>query len=409
MWKTPKGSVDLVGESNGKFSTLVKLVKEEFEKNGGEPLDTPVFERVDVLLGKYGDEAETKLIYRLEDVGGELLALRYDHTVPFVRYVKENNIKKMRRYCIGKVYRRDQPSNTQGRYREFYQADFDILGEPQDGMIAEALLLSMASNILKKLNIGFNILVNDVTNIKHILCDELGIDECKWRRICPIIDKLDKCSFESLKAEFIKVDDTLDLERLKVYLETDKPWNPQTCLMYEKLMKLADIFGFKDQLIFSNSLARGLDYYTGFIWEVKLSKHESSVIAGGRYDGLVGDLPLVGISFGISRILSLIDIPTMINDHKCYVTSIGNVSPMDLLRVASLLKDQGAFQVIYSLSEKPRKLIKVLDYCNSNNIRYLLIVAEEEWKYNKVILKDLVEKTQVEIDVSNDLNGVKLI
>jgi histidyl-tRNA synthetase len=213
MWKVPKGTSDLTGKEYQITHRLIKTIEQEFIKHGGQPLETPVFERKDVLLGKYGEEAETKLIYNLADEGGELLALRYDLTIPFIRYIKENGIGNMRRYAIGKVYRRDQPNKNQGRLREFYQADFDIVGEKQDTMIAEGILLKIACIILNKYNIEYSILINDVKNLKTLLTEELKY-EGDWKKLCPIIDKLDKQSFESLKSEFMQVDTNLNINKL---------------------------------------------------------------------------------------------------------------------------------------------------------------------------------------------------
>lgn len=403
MWKVPKGTFDIVDDYYQKLEYVSNLIRSEFETNGGQPLETPVFERTDVLLGKYGEEADTKLVYRLEDEGGELLALRYDHTIPFVRYIKENNVKKMRRYCIGKVYRRDQPNKHQARYREFYQADFDILGEQQDGMLAEAMLLSMVANVLRQLKVDFEIFVNDVSNIHFLLTQKLRVDNNNWKRLCPIIDKLDKTPFEKLKSEFLEVDATLNLNELQDFLVALHPWQDETCESYNKLIELADVHGFSENLVFSNSLARGLDYYTGFIWEIKVKGHQSSIAAGGRYDGLVNDLPLVGISFGISRMLSIItDIDITMNLTTCYITSLGNVSHVDVVKAANKIKKENGFKVKYSLSVKPKKLVKILSECIAQNIHYLIILAEDEWKQNKVLIKDITNKTQCDVYYLSD-------
>ncbi len=122
-----KGCMDYWDKSYQRLDNYKKILEEIFIFNGGIPLETPVFENKLVLMNKYGEEAETKLVFNLMEEGGEPLTLRYDHTVPFVRFVKENGIQKIRRYSIGKVYRRDQPQISKGRLREFYQADFDIL------------------------------------------------------------------------------------------------------------------------------------------------------------------------------------------------------------------------------------------------------------------------------------------
>ncbi len=395
MYKVAKGAHDIVGDEYDKIKYLIDTVEAEFIREGAEPLETPVFERTDVLLGKYGDEADTKLIYRLADEGGELLALRYDLTVPFTRYIKESGIKQMRRYSIGKVYRRDQPNIKSGRYREFIQADFDIYGEKQDNMVAEATVLNTVARILNKLGLKFTILLNDVRNLQYILQNILQITE--WRRITPIIDKLDKQSYESLKEEFVANGLTSEqINKLEELLQNREPLFEDSIADFNKLASMADIFGFSNNIQFTNSLARGLDYYTGFIWEFKLDGIASTISAGGRYDNLLS-APTVGISVGISRLASYI--PYTSNDSEWnetyYVTTIGNVNITDKMRIVKLLQDTTQSPVLYTLSDENRKLIKVINQCCKAYTRYLVVVGESEMKDNKYILKDLKENTQV--------------
>lgn len=400
-WKCPKGTFDLVGTEYDRITDLTNLIERIFRQNGGQPLETPIFERRDVLLGKYGEEADTKLIFNLEDQGGELLSLRYDQTLPFVRYIQENGIDVMRRYSIGKVYRRDQPNKGQGRFREFIQADFDIVGERQSPMMAEGLLLSMASQILQELGVEYTIYLNSVKNIRTILIDRLGVPEALFRKLTPLVDKLDKCSFDSLKPEFTAVCPFLDLDRLRSYLEQTEPEDPQTALDITILRNIAQVFGFNINLRFTNTLARGLDYYTGLIYEIKAGVDGSgpSLVAGGRYE-LIPGKSMVGISFGVSRMVALIpsltsSIPQWNNEIR--VTTVGNVDILDKLRVVRRLQETYTSAVVrYELLEKDPKLNKVLQNAVKNYVRYVAIVAEDELITNQsYILKNLQDKTQI--------------
>jgi histidyl-tRNA synthetase len=385
MYKKAKGTKDLVGEEYDRMKYLMDTAEQIFKSNSGVPLDTPVFERTDILLGKYGEEAETKLIYQLAEQGGEDLSLRYDLTIPFVRYVKENGIKKMRRYVIGKVYRRDQPNPAQGRLREFYQADFDILGGKQDGMIAEATLLRMAVQCMTKMNLKYKILINDVRNLRAMLETKLGITN--WRRITPIIDKLDKQSFESLAAEFLAAEPTLNLSALQSALADPTPYNPQTCDDLKALMDAATAFGFADRLQFTNTLARGLDYYTGFIWEIKVDGFDSTVAAGGRYDTLL-NTPTVGISLGLSRLAGIIDWSSFESppNESCFIAAVGNISVADKLRVVKTLQDTNLYtSVVYDLSCDSRKLSSMLGDAVKSGMKYLAVVDEGEWTSSQTI------------------------
>ncbi|KAK1904334.1 Histidine--tRNA ligase cytoplasmic [Dissostichus eleginoides] len=171
-----------------------------FKRHGAETIDTPVFELKETLTGKYGEDS--KLIYDLKDQGGELLSLRYDLTVPFARYLAMNKITNIKRYHIAKVYRRDNPAMTRGRYREFYQCDFDIAGQ-YDAMIPDAECLKIVYEILSELDIGdFRIKVNDrrILDGMFAVC---GVPDDKFRTICSTVDKLDKMPWEEVRKEMV--------------------------------------------------------------------------------------------------------------------------------------------------------------------------------------------------------------
>ena len=178
-----------------------EIIRGVFKRHGASEIDTPVFELKETLTGKYGEDS--KLIYDLEDQGGELLALRYDLTVPFARYVAEKNITNIKRFHIAKVYRRDQPQMKKGRFREFYQCDFDIAGE-YSLMMPDAEVLCVVCQILSGLDIG-NFVVK-VNNRKFLdaMIELSGCEKRKFKTICSSIDKLDKEPWEKVKQELIQ-------------------------------------------------------------------------------------------------------------------------------------------------------------------------------------------------------------
>ncbi|NXY78194.1 SYHC protein, partial [Glareola pratincola] len=179
---------------------LLAAVVACFKRHGAAAIDTPVLELREMLTGKYGEEA--KLIYELQDQGGELLALRYDLTVPFARYLAMNKITNMKRYHVAKVYRRDNPATTRGRYREFYQCDFDIAGQ-FDPMIPDAECLKIVHEVLSDLQLGdFLIKVNDrrILNGVFAVC---GVPESKFITTCSTVDKLDKMPWEEVRSEMV--------------------------------------------------------------------------------------------------------------------------------------------------------------------------------------------------------------
>mmetsp|Transcript_10452 Transcript_10452/g.7345 ORF Transcript_10452/g.7345 Transcript_10452/m.7345 type:complete len:187 (+) Transcript_10452:1372-1932(+) len=171
-------------------------IKSVFKKHGASEIDTPVFELKETLTGKYGEDS--KLIYDLEDQGGELLSLRYDLTVPFARYVADKNLSSIKRFHIAKVYRRDQPQMNKGRFREFYQCDFDIAGLFSP-MIADSEVLSVMIDILRNLDIGgFKVKLNH-RKFLDAMIDLSGCEKRKFKSICSSIDKLDKEPWEKVR------------------------------------------------------------------------------------------------------------------------------------------------------------------------------------------------------------------
>lgn len=344
------------------FSTITEV----FKRHGAVTIDTPVFELKEILTGKYGEDS--KLIYDLADQGGEICSLRYDLTVPFARWLAMNReIQNIKRYHIAKVYRRDQPAMTKGRMREFYQCDFDIAGA-YDPMLPDAEVVRIATEVFEGL--GWKGRYTIKLNHRKILdgiFEVCGVPEKMIRTISSAVDKLDKLPWEDVRKEMTEekglAEDIADKIGEYVVLKGQKDLlailQADKMLMENESMKagLADMellfdyleaFEALENVSFDLSLARGLDYYTGVIYEVvtegsapattstsnavppKASKKSTkagadadedrssdpsvgvgSVAAGGRYDNLVGmfsgknQIPCVGISFGVDRIFSI--------------------------------------------------------------------------------------------------------
>ncbi|KAF9554776.1 histidyl-tRNA synthetase [Agrocybe pediades] len=360
LLKTAKGTRDYGAAEMFCREHITNIVKEVFTTYGAACLDTPVFERKDVLTDKYGEDS--KLIFDLKDQGGEELALRYDHTVPLARYLAMSggNVSQNKIWQIGKVYRRDQPVMSKGRMREFMQADFDITGV-WDPMIPDAELLSMLCSVLSKLDVGeFTIKINNRKILDGIF-EVCGVPEEKIRSISSAVDKLDKMPWVEVKKEMTEEKglDAAVADKIGEYVkykggpELLKQLEADAVLTANKSAKsgleemnilfgLLEAYKIVDKFSFDLSLARGLDYYTGIIYEAiveasappgfkdanalaaapssneppstpapaaaKSSKKKSkttnaddeekeidesqvgvgSIAAGGRYDGLVG-------------------------------------------------------------------------------------------------------------------------
>ncbi|XP_048816789.1 histidine--tRNA ligase, cytoplasmic isoform X3 [Lagopus muta] len=433
--KTPKGTRDHHPAQMALRERLFRTVVSCFKRHGAAAIDTPVLELREMLMEKYGDNS--RLIYELQDQGGELLALRYDLTVPFARYLAMNKITNIKRYHIAKVYRRDNPAMTRGRYREFYQCDFDIAGQ-YDPMIPDAECLKIMHEILSELQIGdFLIKVNDrrILNGMFAIC---GIPESKLSTMCSTLDKLDKMPWEEVRSEMVgeKGLSPEAADRIGEYVQLhggldlieqllQDPKLSQNKLAKEGLgdMKLLfeylTLFGITGKVSFDLSLARGLDYYTGVIYEAVLLQQENdhgeesvsvgSVAGGGRYDGLVGmfdpkgrKVPCVGVSIGIERIFSILEHRMKASGEKVRMTEtqVMVATPQKhllsaRLKLISELWDAGIkAEMMY---RKDPKLLKQLQYCEDMGIPLVAIIGEQELRDGVVKLRDVATREEVDI------------
>ncbi|KAI1171969.1 hypothetical protein F4777DRAFT_563701 [Nemania sp. FL0916] len=421
--KVPKGTRDWIGSDIKIRDRVFKAASDAFTRHGGVALDTPVFELKSILSGKYGEDS--KLIYELADQGGEDLALRYDLTVPFARWLAMNNVQHIKRYHIAKVYRRDQPAIARGRMREFYQCDFDIAGE-YDPMIPDAEILRIVYEVFSSLG-----LAKDVTlkiNHRKIL-DGLfavaGVPDDKIRSISSAVDKLDKLSREDVKAEMVEkgldgsvADEILewtkfsgDIPKILDLLKKDEKMfaNDKIKKGIEEMSLLQDYlkaFRIADQVSFDLALARGLDYYTGLIYEAVIeltAKDRSaetrvgSIAAGGRYDNLVGmygrkQIPCIGISFGVDRIFTILKArhekeKQRVRGSDVFVMAFGGKNGLlpERMDIASTLWDAG-ISAEFSPKAKPR-LPQQFKAAETAGIPIAVIIGEDELKAGKVKVK----------------------
>ncbi|GAO18955.1 hypothetical protein UVI_02059360 [Ustilaginoidea virens] len=460
--KTPKGTRDWSGQDMLLREEVFKMITDVFKKHGGTPLDTPVFELKEILSGsesaeqtnlrhllsccmthkwntEYGEDS--KLIYDLQDQGGELCSLRYDLTVPFARWLAMNNIQSVKRYHIAKVYRRDQPAIARGRFREFHQCDFDIAGL-YDPMIPDAEVLRIIVEVFEALKLGVSIKLNHRQVLDGMFA-VAGVAPDKIRTISSAVDKLDKMSWEEVKKEMVEekglaaevadrigeyvrhagtISETLALLKSKEELVA----NEQVKRGLEDMTLLAsyvEAFGISDKISFDLSLARGLDYYTGLIYEVinlppkpeegsktgKKSKKDDpasqvgSIAAGGRYDNLVGmygkkQIPCVGISFGVDRIFTILEAQRQKEglkqkrDIDVYVMAFGDKEFTGLLTermsVAQRLWDAG-IRAEFSPKVKP-KLPQ--QFKAAEGVPLGVILGQEELAAGQVRLKVLGQR-----------------
>ncbi len=401
-----KGVRDFPPEDKIARQKLVDSLRTIFERFGFVPLETPIIERWETLTAKGGAGEESdayKEIFRFSDQGDRKLGLRFDLTVPMSRFVAMNPNLKMpfKRYQIGRVYR-DGPIKT-GRYREFWQCDTDIVGCKE--MTADAECINVTRKVFETLNLDVNIFVSN-RKLLSALVEKAGISVELVESVLVSVDKLDKYGekgviedmmnkgFDKEEAEnvlkFINVQGSND-EKLKK-LDTIVPGN-------EGLNEMKVLLSFLpyDNVVFLPSLARGLSYYTGPVWEVYSKKKELnfSLAGGGRYDKMIGDFidsgkefPATGLAFGLEPILETMKIEKKIELSKStaqvYLIPIGTLK--ESLDIAENLRSEG---INTDVDIMGRGISKNLNYANSLGIPFVIFIGEDELKSKMFKLKDM--------------------
>lgn len=373
-------------------------------------------------------------------LGGELLSLRYDLTVPFARYCAQNKISSMKRYQIGKVYRRDNPSMTKGRYREFYQCDLDIAGNSDD-MLADAECAKIITEVLDQVGLKEYVIKINHRNILEgmfALCD---VPTQLFKSICSSVDKLDKTPWSEVKKEmveekglsaesadkigtFVSKNGTIELVQ-QLLKEGELMTNASSKKGLQDMLQffeLCEVMNISHRLKFDLSLARGLDYYTGIIFEAVLTSGESevgSIAGGGRYDTLVGlfadskkyQVPCVGASIGIERIFSILekeqeDEAKDLYPTHCLVCTAQKGLTNDRLRLLSELWAANV-NAEHSFKRNP-KVLDQMQYCEEKGIPIALILGQDELAKNVVTLRVVATREQIQVPREQLLEQLKL-
>ena len=397
-----------------KRQDLIEKLKCVFERFGFSPFETPIIERFDVLSSKFGAGADSDAMletFKLSDQGGRELGLRFELTLSMCRYIAMNPTTKLpfKRYEIGRVYR-DGPIKL-GRMREFTQCDVDIVGAKN--MVADAEILRLGLDALSDLGLDAYILVNNRKILKGLL-DFAGISDDKKVPAIIIIDKLDKIGKDEVSKELSNLGVSADASLKLLDIISFKGSFKDTLDVLKKnitddegvqgISEIEELFSYfsdddKKNIIFSASLARGLSYYTGTIFEgyLRKSKVTSAICGGGRYDELISSLmntntkyPAIGISFGLVPILEAMNLEKKSASDKEVVTELF-VLPVgdtikDAMRIASLARSKG---IKTEVDLMLRPLSKNLKYANSQKIPFVLFIGENELKEDKFKLKNM--------------------
>ncbi|MBB5998248.1 histidine--tRNA ligase [Streptomonospora salina] len=409
--QAPSGTRDFLADELRRRTAAVTAVSEVFERYGFDPLETPAFERLDVVTGKYGEEASSLLFKILrrgvhEASGQADLALRYDHTVPLARVIGTHGSKlpsPFKRYAIGPVWRADRPQD--GRFREFVQCDVDTVGSHSP--LADAEVVYAVADGLQALGVeDFRFLVNSREALRGLL-EVYGVGLELGDGVLATLDKLDKIGEEAVAgelaergvatatAEAVVADIAADSpDRLRAKLETN-PRGKQGLAEIDRMLELTG--GLEGRIAFAPRMVRGLDYYTGAIWEVEAVGYPGAVAAGGRYDQLVAalggsDMPAVGGSVGIERILATQE--TAADDRRgldVALTALGH-SEAGTLRLARALRGRGLRVGTYLGTSG--KLAKQLKWADDQRARFAVIRGADEQAAGEITVRDMATGEQ---------------
>jgi len=403
---------------------VIGVIKEVYESYGFEPLETPSVENLETLTGKYGEEGN-QLIFKILKRGEALdlskgekgladLALRYDLTVPLARVVANyrNELPKFfKRYQIQPVWRADRPAR--GRFREFYQCDVDAIGSRS--MIVEAELIAAVSEILKRLGFAdFTVKLNSRKILTEML-DHAGVVSDKHSDALIAIDKLDKIGQDGVAKEFAErgISSGCAEKILELFARFARAGNEETVAILAEFASqstLADICRIVElapdsPIAIDPSLARGLSYYTGAIFEISVPDLAGSLGGGGRYDGLIGmfgkeQIPACGFSLGLERILVVMDergmFPESLDSASAdvLVTVWSEETAAESLKLAAAIRSAGLRVLVYPEADKLGKQFK---YAGQIGVRYVCVVGESELAEGTVTLKNMVSGDQMTV------------
>jgi histidyl-tRNA synthetase len=441
----PQGTRDFDAVTLRKRNHILSTIRTVFELYGFQPLETPAMENLETLMGKYGEEGD-KLIFKILNNGlndeknsakahagfqklmegksnSDLTerALKYDLTIPFARYVAMNHTKltfPFRRYQIQPVWRADRPQK--GRYREFTQCDADIVGNPS--LLSDAEFALIYDEVFNRLGLtGYELRINSrkILSALATVCNAPG----KLVAITTAIDKLDKIGIEKVKAELA------EKELTETQIATVEKYISISGSNEEKIQQLVAIIGTNEEgrrgieeianvlkytagknIIVDFTLARGLNYYTGIIYEAKApdTVKMGSIGGGGRYDDLTGlfgvaGIPGVGISFGVDRIYDVLEElnlfpPNLEQSTKAIFFNMGSAESAFAFNVMQHLRKAGVAAILY---HEETKIAKQFSYAEKNNIPYAVIIGSKEMEQNNCQVKNLSTSEQHMVPLEN--------
>lgn len=440
--RTLKGFQDLLPADVLPRRQLLSQIEGIFQVHGFAPLESPALEYLDVLLGSGGENTDKEL-FRLESPEGEAIGLRFDLTVPFARLMAQypDRLKApFRRYAIGPVWRADKPGP--GRFRQFTQCDIDVAGAPHVAADAEIIAVMVAIAHAAGAP-GARVLINNRKLIDAVLEDCAITEEARQKHVLRVIDKLAKVGVDNVRRELGegRIDDSGDpipgvrlepavIDRLLAFIATAADTRdgvvaaleaalPDSKTAMDALADMRELAEALDALdvpeanaVFAPSLARGLDYYTGPVFEMVLPEAPEfgSVMGGGRYDGLVSrfknqPIPCTGMSVGIDRFVAALThlavLPPATTPVEVLVVTMGNVPRPETLRLSAELRAAGLNVETFLASKKKMQMGNQLSHADHYGIPVAVIIGEDELARGVVSIKDLVTGKEARAGIDN--------
>jgi len=445
---TPKGTRDFLPQQMVKRNYMFDTLKSIFKKYGFLPIETPAVENLSTLMGKYGEEGD-RLIFKILNSGDYLgnvpnlaeqtsttltkeiseKALRYDLTVPFARFVVQNQNDlhfPFKRFQIQPVWRADRPQK--GRYREFFQCDVDVVGS--DSLLYEVEFIQIFNEALTVLKVpGFQIKINN-RKILSGIAEVVGAAD-KIVDITVAIDKLDKIGLEKVNEEMLQKGVSAEaIEKLQPIIQlsgtTQEKLNTLRTVLsssavgikgieeLEFIFKNCELLSVNSSLVLDITLARGLNYYTGAIFEVSAANFKGSICGGGRYDDLTGIFGLkgmsgVGISFGADRIFDVLEEGNLFPQNLLQTTDVlfvnfGEQEALFSMKVMQALRENNISCELYPSSAK---MAKQMTYADNKAVRFVAMIGTNEMNENKVSLKNMKTGEQTSVNVGDLLSVIK--
>jgi len=425
--RRPRGTRDFLPWDMIKRRFVVETVRSVFELYGYDEIETPAFELLDVLTAKCGPDVKEQ-IYAFKDKAGRDLGLRFDLTVPLARVVASHPDlpKPFKRYCISRVWRYEEPQS--GRFREFWQADADIVGSAK--MDADAEVVALAISCLKRLGMkNFRVRLNN-RKILESIAASADVDKELWLGVFRAIDKLDKVGQEGVRRELEKLGlsgdqiSTIMMQISKcgdvdaVEREVSHALNDRGKEGFNELAEIIsnlELYNCSEYVVVDLSLARGLDYYTGPIFEISAETNVNvgSVAGGGRYDNLIELLggpptPATGISLGIDRLVEVLGeanmLPTARTLTQVFIAYTSPSLKKEVIAVAEKLRDRG---IRVEVDVMGRKLDRQLKYADAKGIPYVVILGPQEVERGVYRVRDMSAREERLVDLQELLELLK--